>query len=492
MSNSPVTVQDMHELERAFERDRALSKEILDDIVRSTYAYALRLASTSVIRTRAGQSIALDGVLEEFRTALFEKMHLLSHEGWQFFEGNASTGVYAWQGQWKRASLLEFYPALARMLRTTLRDLYRQCPGLDEFSLQDALSQKLLCLALGGGGGTGFVHLCLFQWLEEQRHRPSLIVGTSLGALMGYLRAIQVDYDAASSVLKLPSWWRISKNMAPYLGKSRHGLPALCRVDFMSVIRCFTQSLGWDGMPSFAELKIPFGCVTTGIARESRVVKSFEPRGLGIVSSVWQMTQLTFQRAAERAAQVARMLTAEQVTREIVLGLDEDSSLMTAADGVAFSALVPGILTYEVPHNHYQSYEALDALLKAQSLYRLCDGGLSSNVPVRAVRRAVEAGKTPHTNVYVVGVDVFAPQARDGIFYALQQIANSNVLADAPHANAMVRLKHLLSPVNLAPSLSQLKWLNAHFRRDFAPEMRVIDYAMQPLRPLAMLDLLSF
>ena len=156
---------------------------------------------------------------------------------------------------------------------------------------------------------------------------------------------------------------------------------------------------------------------------------------------------------------------------------------MPVTDAVAFSSLIPGLLHYKIPRNHYRSHEILNTIFKRDNIYRLTDGGLVSNVPVRAAVRAIESGKYGHENVYILGLDVFAPQARDGIFYLLEQIANTNANTDARYADAFFRPKDLLSPANMAPTLTHLRWLNLRFRKTFQDEMRILEYAMTPLKP---------
>lgn len=57
-----------------------------------------------------------------------------------------------------------------------------------------------LGLALSGGGAKGFAHIGVFKMLEECALRPDLIVGTSVGALMGALFA---DGYTASEIKEL-------------------------------------------------------------------------------------------------------------------------------------------------------------------------------------------------------------------------------------------------------------------------------------------------
>ncbi len=487
-----IKLEETKKMLRAFERDRALSKGVLDDIIRSTWLYALRLAATPVLMTRDKQRIDIERLLEPFRDWLLQEMFRLSDDGWKFTEAaHFGVGTRFWYGKWHRETLVDFYPTLARRLRETLSELYTAFPVIDEFVLSDALAHKQLGLALGGGGGTGFAHQSLFQLLEANDIRPAIMTGTSIGSLMGLICALQSRYDAAMTVLHLPSWLSILRSMAPCLGDTQYGLRAMLRVDFAQIIEDITPYLGWNEPPRFSQLKIPFACVSTGIRRDSDVIQSLETPKQGFFASIRRFTRSTIKSSFEASAQLAHALTTANAVQEVVLGFDDLTRELSTVDGVPFSALVPGCLTYDIHRNHYRSREILDEVFKRDGLYRLTDGGMVSNVPVRALQREIDTLRLGHSNVYVVGIDVFAPQMGD-IFYPLQQIANNNADIDAHEAASFIRLKHLLSPVNLSPTLGQFKWLNQHFSQEFADELKVIQYVIKPLRPISMLDLLSY
>ena len=494
MTCAEASIEHVRALERAWIRDRALSGELLDDVVRSTYGYALRLGASARLWTRQGESVDVEALFAPYRAALCDLMRDLSDDGWSYPDSPAmhGTGTLAWCGTWHRRTLVERYPEVASLLSRAIRAIYRAYPSYDEFSLQDALRHKRLVLALGGGGGTGYAHLCLFQWLEELGLTPSLITGTSFGALLGYMRALQERYDAAMTMLNLPGLWRITRSMHPCFGTGTHGLMGLCRIDFGSVCEGVLRSTGWIQPPSFSELRIPFACVTTGIVNTAGIGDILAPDRAGLLSGLWRITQLTWHKAIRHAAQVAALISSRESVVPVAFGFDRHSAGMCAIDGVAFSTLVPGVFSYEIPREHYRSRDIVNALFEREHLYRLTDGGLSSNVPVRTARQAVDAGRISTSNAWILGLDVFAPQARDGLFYPLQQIANANALEDARAADVFVRLKYLLSPMELAPSLSRLRWLNARFRKAFQTEMRVLEYAMAPLAPLPALDLWGF
>ncbi len=476
----------MTPLETAFERDRALSNELLDDVVRSTYLYAVRLGALSRFRTSRGDVVDVRDTLSGYRVWLEEAMLRLSTKGWAFGgdEAHAGVGTRAWCGNWHRAELQTFWPTLVAKLRETVSHVEVCHAGVDVAELEAVLGRKALGLALGGGGGTGFVHQALFQCLETHGIRPSIITGTSIGGLMGLIRAMRSNYDAASTILRMPSWWRLTKHLRP-CGHTRYGQPALCRFDFGELIRGMTREFGYTTPPRFSSLPIPFACVSSGIIRDPHVIESFEALPMGMLTSILNFTRLSWKHVCDHAVHMAKMLMSSNAVRPVVLGFDALTQGLSVEDAVGFSALVPGVLNYEVPQNHYRNREILDAVFSRDGLYRLVDGGLTSNVPVRTLNAELENMRLGHTNVYVLGVDVFAPQLNDGLFYPLEQIANANADQDARASSAFLRLKNLLSPMNLSPTLNQYKWLNEHFSDEFHEALKVIQYVMTPLCPLS-------
>ena len=58
-----------------------------------------------------------------------------------------------------------------------------------------------LGLALSGGGAKGFAHIGVFRLLEECGLKPDIIVGTSVGSLMGALFADGYTSDEIKELL---------------------------------------------------------------------------------------------------------------------------------------------------------------------------------------------------------------------------------------------------------------------------------------------------
>lgn len=53
------------------------------------------------------------------------------------------------------------------------------------------LFKKKICLALGGGGARGLLHLGILKVLEENNLQPDMIIGTSMGAIIGGAYAVK-------------------------------------------------------------------------------------------------------------------------------------------------------------------------------------------------------------------------------------------------------------------------------------------------------------
>ena len=59
-------------------------------------------------------------------------------------------------------------------------------------------------LVLGSGGARGFAHIGVLKVLEDYGLKPSLIVGTSIGSIIGGLYAL--NPDAKAMALKAESF----------------------------------------------------------------------------------------------------------------------------------------------------------------------------------------------------------------------------------------------------------------------------------------------
>jgi NTE family protein len=128
---------------------------------------------------------------------------------------------------------------------------------------------KRLGLALGGGGVRGFAHICVLEVLDELGIRPSVIAGSSIGAVIGALYASGMsgkdirelareysiqDGDTLKDVMKKRS------HLAQWL---RALIPERRRGGLISIDRFLASALEPFLGITFGDLKIPLIVVAT-------------------------------------------------------------------------------------------------------------------------------------------------------------------------------------------------------------------------------------
>jgi len=84
-----------------------------------------------------------------------------------------------------------------------------------------------LGLCLGGGGGLGFLHVGLFQAMEELGIYPGVIAGTSSGAVMGALYSSGKSIEEIYEIMTNFRWTRV---LAPSILRHR-GFSATTRME---------------------------------------------------------------------------------------------------------------------------------------------------------------------------------------------------------------------------------------------------------------------
>lgn len=461
-----ASVPEIVRLERVWIGDRALKSAHIDWSLERRIDYALRLARLTKLRLDNGHDLDLTEDVADFRVWLTTALQ------------RARTAQ-----SWDAYGLAPLDLPLKERLADTRTMLLQKYSALSSARLDQELCKKKLALALGGGGGTGFAHLPVFQILEELGHCPDFIVGTSLGALMGYYRAIKKKYDPAAAYLQLPQWIDITRSIRPFLGGSRHGMPALFNVNLSPIINKLNLLRQAPEAPSFEELEIPFACVATGVKRGANDAELLIEQKRSAIPRLLSLGLFPWRKTLGAVLTLSQFLSSHpDLISEQVLGLDPLTQQLCAIDAIAFSSLVPSLLTYEVPSNHHRSREILDTLFNNQALYRFVDGGLSNNVPARVAFQAAEQGRLGSRNTFILAVDVFAPSAKiNALFMPLQQIANHNTLLNLPFADTYSRLRHLLSPVNLAPSLRQLTKLSQNVHTEMQESIAMTKYALKTL-----------
>ena len=102
------------------------------------------------------------------------------------------------------------HPRIAS-ITTALTILLMAVPGVAQESPDD----EKLVLVLSGGGARGFAHIGVLRVLEEMDIAPDLIVGTSMGSVVGGLYAAGWSPDDIEELVKKIDWENIFTDRLP-------------------------------------------------------------------------------------------------------------------------------------------------------------------------------------------------------------------------------------------------------------------------------------
>lgn len=153
-----------------------------------------------------------------------------------------------------------------------------------------------IALVLGGGGAKGAAEVGVLKVLEEKGIRPDLIVGTSIGAIVGGLYACGYNAAELDSLFRHQEWLSLigdrnhdlRKNIIteqdgityifgfPVRNKRKRAkvdasiLGALGGTQITLLLDSLTKQ--YDGILSFDDLPIPFRCVAVDLKKHKEVV----------------------------------------------------------------------------------------------------------------------------------------------------------------------------------------------------------------------------
>jgi NTE family protein len=124
------------------------------------------------------------------------------------------------------------------------------------------VSGHALALVLGSGGARGFAHIGVLKVCEREGLPVDLIVGTSIGALIGGAYASGMTAGEMEEVALSMRMWRLLSLADP--GHSSAALMNGSRVE--KLVRKLV------GDKTFADVRVPFACVAVDMAAEQQVV----------------------------------------------------------------------------------------------------------------------------------------------------------------------------------------------------------------------------
>lgn len=342
--------------------------------------------------------------------------------------------------------------------------------------LDAELCHKVLVLAPGGGGGSGFVYIGLVARLQAAGIRPSYIVGASIGALLGGLMA----RDHSPDVDALMAWGKGLKVRhifsRPKLGAAL-SLPGLVRLHLRGMDKMLRHP---DGTPlRIKDLAIPYDAMIGGVRvsayKNLPQIPERRPHLLGTPMMI-----------AERMLQLISYFS-PQVAKEIVLGRDERTRELRVVDAIGLSSAIPGVLQYAPYRDDEESLAILRELREQHGLMAFMDGGTVANVPARAAWEGVESGRIGTRNAYFLALDCFHPQWGAGHAWLIPvtQAIQAQLPAQRPYYDWLLRFQPTPSPVNLLPSDEVF---DKAFQWGWAQADTVLPQIREALRPLAVPD----
>jgi predicted acylesterase/phospholipase RssA len=394
--------------------------------------YVLSFSRLTAVRNPDGQDIHLQGPLSAHAGIVREA---LAHR--------LASGVPL------REAVRAAQPLVDRTRRTRASVLEHMQVSRD--ALEDEITTRQLVVASGGGGGAGYVYPGAYDMLDRDGFEPSLLVGTSIGALMGMFRARRRHFDLAALVAaaRALSWGNIFRVLET---ESRYGLPATLRLYLRNALGALFK-VG-DRSMWLSDTELPLYVVVTGLTVDAlkHDLNYYET----LIADDIRTTRTMRARSGVKAMALLReFLSNRNALREIVLGRDAGTEHFDVLDAAGFSAAIPGAIHYDVIRDDPRMRHILDTLYATQGITRLGEGGMVSNVPARIGWEAATSGSlNGKRNVFVVALDCFAPSPKRIAWFPFQQaVKQANVLSDRQFADLYVAFPKTLSPLNLVPKL---------------------------------------
>lgn len=136
------------------------------------------------------------------------------------------------------------------------------------------MTGEVLGLALGGGGALGAAHVGVLKALEERRIRPSVVAGTSAGALVGAAYAAGLPVKRIEQLVREATWSTFGRmTFTPRLGL----LDSSALLDTI-------ERIGHE--PNIEDLPRRFAAVATDPAARAEVIIDRGPLGAALRASI--------------------------------------------------------------------------------------------------------------------------------------------------------------------------------------------------------------
>lgn len=376
-----------------------------------------------------------------------------------------------------RRWLAKLRPEIAETRAALLRH-HRNDFSIGELDAE--IGHKTLVVVAGGGGGAGYIYLGAFQALDRVGLVPGLLVGSSMGSVIGLFRARERKPDFRSHI-------KLATSLDPervfrFVGLNRrYGLPGIMRLFLQHSIGetfRFPDGTGYR----LQDLEIPFVPVVAGVRPDALRAPPDEWGEQQHLGGVQRPNKLALSaQIGRQLVQLARFLTPVAV-KEIGLGADDLTRGANAVDAVGFSAAIPGILHYDVTRDDPPMLDILDAVMERDEVVALVDGGVAANVPAALAWRMVQEGRIGTRNAYIFAWDSFAPRLTlsQGWLWPVMRLVQMQLAEQERYASRLLQFDKTLSPVTLLPGRALLERVMAEGRRQTEAIFPEVQAVMEP------------
>ena len=467
-------VEQLNHLERRLMSDLALRPKLLSPWQTDILRYAFSFARLGLLRVENGD-IDLFEYVAPFRHWLVDQLDYLANAQRRVSllnpvirEGNDWHGI---------ANLIE---TIHQRIEEALRHLLsHHSTEFSEDRLEEEISNRKLVLVLGGGGGSGYPHLGTFAVISELGLTPSMIVGSSMGALLGLFRSIQLDFDPGATVMGLPRPSEFRRVFSPYRGISRFGLPGAFELRMRPVATEIFNTLLGRSIPRLDETPIALRPVVTGLRSGIGLALSEVEREIS--RSERALSPLRVSRRVRLVFETLRlMLQNPRFLGEVVFGSDEGLVDADIVDAVGFSCAVPGFIHYDIFRKEAETAHKLRQIFQDRGFFRLTDGGVIANVPARIAWDCVQRGEIRSRNSFIISFDAFAPQVNlNAPFIPFQHLISANNSEHIKYSDHHVEYKSPPSPVRLLQGFDALRQVTAQTRQQLQPDKPFIELMMR-------------
>lgn len=376
------------------------------------------------------------------------------------------------------SDLYELLPRVVRLVDDA-RAYVTEAGLASEKALDDELSDKKLVLVMAGAAGSGYAYLGALERLERMGMQPSYLVGCSMGAILGVIRARSVHFEVEAVHEELRLLRADGVFRAPDL-TTRYGVPAALRLDLRRALgSLFTQG---GQLQPLADLAIPTDVMATGLGPGSLTGAPADFGTLIEVPDVEALSRLGARQVARLVAGLVSLAMSRRVLVPIFFGGTAETRSLSALDAAGFSAAIPGLLHYDLPRDDEQGAAVLDPLFREHSLLGIVDGALTTAIPARYAFEQIEDGRLGSRHTAIVVLDAVT---RAGGANALLAPFLRAVTASSHHDRAFcdlhVTFRKAPPVLDLFPSEARLRRATEQGEVEFEREAAALKAFTAPL-----------